>query len=112
MRDGKRWWVYEAHEIAVAMLIGFVFGLMLHFVCGCSSPAVSEPKYPEYDKWWAARHPIPVVTYDGTNVSTNSFEGLGQGDVYVHEYVTTNLVLGADGLRREVVTNRTEAVLL
>lgn len=75
-------------------------GILVCFAGGCSSPSVSEPRYPEYDKWWSH------------SVNTNSFEGLGQGDVYVHEFVTTNLVLGADGLRREIVTNRTEAVLL
>lgn len=78
-----------------------VYGLLVYgLLCGCSSASVSEPKYPEYDKWWTQ------------NVNTNSLEGLGQGDVYVHEFVTTNLVLGADGLRREIVTNRTGAVLL
>lgn len=81
--------------VIVAGLIALVCAL-----CGCSSPSYSEPRYPEYDKWWSH------------SVNTNSFEGLGQGDVYVHEFVTTNLVLGADGLRREIVTNRTEAVLL
>lgn len=82
------------------LLLVIVCGVVFHLLCGCSSTSVSEPRYPEYDKWWTQ------------SVNTNSFEGLGQGDVYVHEYVTTNLVLGADGLRREVVTNRTEAVLL
>lgn len=77
-------------------------GILVCFAGGCSSPAVSEPRYPEYDKWWMQ------------SVNTNSFEGLGPGDVYVHEYVTTNLVLSVPGgdIRREVVTNRTEAVLL
>lgn len=85
-------------------MLGWVVAVMAVIavlaVAGCSSPTVSEPKYPEYDKWWTQ------------SVNTNSFEGLGQGDVYVREFVTTNLMLSADGLRREVVTNRTEAVLL
>lgn len=77
-------------------------GVLVCFAGGCSSPTVSEPKYPEYDKWWTQ------------SANTNSLEGLGTGDVYVYVYesVTTNLVVGANYLRHEVVTNRTEAVLL
>lgn len=86
------WWKY--------LLLGILCGTLLQLLTGCSTPVSSEPKYPEYDKWWTQ------------SVNTNSFEGLGQGDVHVHEFVTTNLVLGADGLRREIVTNRMEAVLL
>lgn len=92
------WWKYA--------ITGFATGLVAHILFavlgGCAPlPTPSaEPRYPEYDKWWTQ------------SANTNSLEGLGQGDVYVHEYVTTNLVLGADGLRREIVTNRTEAVLL
>lgn len=28
-------------------------GVLVCFAGGCSSPAVSEPAYPGYEKWWA-----------------------------------------------------------
>ena len=83
-----------------ALLLGVLCGILLRLLTGCSTPISSGDRYPEYDKWWTQ------------SVNTNSFEGLGQGDVYVHEFVTTNLVLSADGLHRKIVTNRTEVVLL
>lgn len=75
MRDERKWWEYKGHEIAVAMAIGFVFGLALKFLCGCSSLPVSEPAYPEYDKWWSGPEP---------RRSTNLSE-LGQGDILVFD---------------------------
>lgn len=75
-----RWWKYA--------ITGFAAGLVAHILfavlggCAPLPPPTAEPRYPEYDKWWTQ------------SVNTNSLEDLGQGDVYVHEFVTTNIVLG------------------
>lgn len=85
--------VFQWKFRALLVILWAIFG------CARAPQPAAEPRYPEYDKWWTR------------NVNTNSFEGLGQGDVYIHEFVTTNIVLSADGLYCEVVTNITEAVL-
>lgn len=67
----------------------FAIGLVFFMLCGCAQvqQQTSEPQYPEYNKWWTK--------------STN-----------VNEFTATNIVLGANGLCREVVINRTETILL
>ena len=67
----------------------FAIALVFFMLCGCAQvpQQTSEPRYPEYNKWWTK--------------STN-----------VNEFTATNIVLGADGLCREVVINRTKTILL
>lgn len=48
--------------------------LLLASLLGCASPSVSDPAYPEYDKWWTET--------PGPRRSTNLSE-LGQGDILV-----------------------------
>lgn len=59
------WWKY--------LLFGIVCGIVFHLLCGCSSPAVSEPKYPEYEKWWTLRKPK----------RSHDLGELSQGDILV-----------------------------
>lgn len=43
-----------------------LFFALACFASGCSSPAVSEPKYPEYHKWWeTGAVPRQVIEFDG-----------------------------------------------
>lgn len=67
----------------------FAIGLMFFMLCGCAQvqQQTSEPRYPEYNKWWTK--------------STN-----------VNEFTATNIVLETNGFCREVVINRTETILL
>ena len=97
-----RRFMYRVGEASVFQWKFWALLMILWAIFGCAQiqQPTAEPRYPEYDKWWTQ------------SVNTNSFEGLGQGDVYVHEFITTNIVIGAGSLRREIVTNRTEAVLL
>lgn len=65
------WWKYA--------IAGFAIGIWIHvlcaMLCGCTSAPVSEPSYPEYDKWWTGPEP---------RRSANLSE-LGQGDVLVFD---------------------------
>ena len=84
MKDKLFFFGWQKYVLAI-LAIGLVFFML----CGCAQvpQQTSEPRYPEYNKWWTK--------------STNA-----------NEFTTTNIVLGADGLCREVVINRTETILL
>lgn len=58
-----------------ALLLGVLCGFFLHLLTGCSTPAVAEPAYPEYEKWW---------TGDSTKRS-HDLRDLGQGDILVFD---------------------------
>ena len=62
------WWKYA--------LAGFVSGFVLHLLCGCSSPTVSGPAYPENDKWW---------TETSGPCKSKNLSDIGQGDVLVFD---------------------------
>lgn len=59
-----------------ALLLGVLTGVALKLVTGCSTPAVSEPAYPEYEKWWTEA--------PGPRKSKN-LSDLGQGDILVFD---------------------------